>query len=113
MTAIEATKFIKTLKKNHPVAEDVTIALSLCPGLSRAGKKLFGTVVNKSGSNLMDMYVDSSRHSTLVYQAIAHEYRHIMQWVNRDITWRGNAEDDANIFGNEVTKKYLGSSLVF
>lgn len=108
----DAKKFLNTLHREFPLETNIIVKLTCCfEGLSRGEMQLNGTVVRSIKDNCANIYVDSSRSNLLVCQAIAHEYRHIMHWVNSDINWLdkyGNVEDDANLFGNVTTKKYFG-----
>ncbi|MEI6702392.1 MAG: hypothetical protein WCL71_02495 [Deltaproteobacteria bacterium] len=94
----------------------MNISVTLCKGdlLRDDGdgtySKLLGSVVSRNNTTDIKITVATNRESPiLVYKTIAHEYRHIMQWVNPDwlpYVYRSggvtDTEGDAQMFGEAV-----------
>lgn len=113
LTEKQTIKFIKHLRKKHPLQEELEIHVYLNHGLMEIdNKKLHGQVRRQKGSSIVRMYINTDQHDFLIYKTIAHEYRHVMQWVNQDMEWitlsnkLADSETDAHIFGQRVINLY-------
>jgi uncharacterized protein YjaZ len=111
MTNGKVEKFFKKLKSMYPIDSPVEIKVTLCDaGIVRQGRSLHGLAHKHVGSTGVDLYIDSRRDSDLIKFTLAHEYRHVMQWFNKGMSWystrsgKTDLEIDANLFGNMILR---------
>lgn len=113
LTNEQIVKFIKLLRKNHPLQEDITIYVYPNHGFIELGdKQLNGRVCREKGCSDVHIQVNTDQHVRLIYKTLAHEYRHIMQWDNSDLDWytpsskNKSVEFDAQMFAQRIINDY-------
>lgn len=109
----QVIKFIKHLRSKYPLQEDITIQVYLIHGILEIdGKQLHGQVCREKGNSTVYMQINTDQHIFLIYKTIAHEYRHIMQWINQGMEWITlsneviDKEIDAHSFAQRVIRDY-------
>lgn len=111
LTVKEIREFFKMMCTDHPLDRKLRISLTLSNGpITRGDVVLRGTVMREIGSDKVDIYVDRTQEPVLTLKTLAHEYRHIMQWVNMDWHLDGDnkmeKEIDAQKWGGRVAREY-------
>ena len=111
LTVKEIREFFKMIRRDHPLDEKMQISLTLSNGpITRGDVVLRGTVMREIGSDKVDIYIDRTQEPVLTLKTLAHEYRHIMQWVNMGWHLDGDnkmaKEMDAQKWGGKVAREY-------
>lgn len=113
LTDKQIEKFINKMHKKYPLDVDVKVFYTLHHGvIIRGDLKLHGTVCCKAGSDEVYADINTDQSDMLVLKTIAHEYRHVMQWMNPDMKWimlsdnRKEPETDAHLFGNRLVREH-------
>src|SRR5689334_9190099 len=111
MTSRDFFTYFNDLNKRHPIKSDHKVKMRLVDKLIYHGKEINGLA--RCLNNKIAIYVVTKRQcDSLVIKTIAHEYRHVIQWVNMDWVSKDASdpamERDAQMFGQQEVWRMNG-----